>query len=164
MVQIQQWWMLWVRFIYNIKTSDLAKALKLKGKQRTLNITNAISSSVSVTSKLVEFTISSNHHPEKFEVKMAWVVGALNLPSQSVSKAEIQRKWSHLRDVPIDIINKDVSIIIGADLPHLHICHNAISGDQNESVAMLTKLCRVLLGGNGNKSKVSLNHIRSCDY
>ena len=36
-------------------TSDLAKILKQKGKQRQLNITIAISTSVSVTSKLVEF-------------------------------------------------------------------------------------------------------------
>ena len=84
-----------------------------------------------------------------------------NLPSQSVSKAKKQQRWSHLRDVPIDIINKDISILIGADLPHLHICHSVISGGQNEPIAMLTKLGWVLLGGNGDKSKVSLNHIRS---
>ena len=36
-------------------TSDLAKILKQKGKQRQLNITIAISTSVSVTSRLVEF-------------------------------------------------------------------------------------------------------------
>ena len=38
-------------------TSELAKILKLKGKQRKLNITSAISTSVSVTSNLVEFSI-----------------------------------------------------------------------------------------------------------
>ena len=100
-------------------TSDLAKALKLKGKQRTLNIIDATSSLFSVKSKLVEFTISSIHYPEQIEVKNAWVVVALNLPSQSVSKAEIQQRWSHLRDVPTDTIDKYVSILIGANLPHL---------------------------------------------
>ena len=85
----------------------------------------------------------------------------MNLPSQSVSKAEIQQRWSHLRDVPIDIIDKDVSILIGADLPHLYICPTVISIDQNEPTAMLTKLGWVLLGENRNKSEVSLNYIRS---
>ena len=141
-------------------TSELAKILKLKGKQRKLNITSAISTSVSVTSKLVEFSICSSHNPDQIEVKNAWVIDSLNLPLQCISNAEIQRKWSHLRDVPIDVSNTDISNLIGADLPHLHICHDVISGNQNEPIAMLTKLGWVLLGGN-NKTEISLNHITS---
>ena len=70
-------------------------------------------------------------------MKNAWIVDSLNLPSQCISKAEIQREWAHLKDVPIDVINKSISILIGADLPHLHICHIFI--------AILTKLGLVLL-------------------
>ena len=73
-------------------TSDLAKILKLKEKQLKINITNAISTSVSVTSKSVEFSICSIHHPDQIKVKNAWVVHSLNLPSQRISKAEIQQK------------------------------------------------------------------------
>ena len=51
--------------------SELAKTLKLKGKQRNLNITSAISTSVSVASKLVEFSTCSTHHPDQIEVKNA---------------------------------------------------------------------------------------------
>ena len=43
-------------------TSELVKILKLKGEQRKLDITNAKSTSVSVTSKLLEFSIRSTHH------------------------------------------------------------------------------------------------------
>ena len=74
-------------------TSDLAEILKLKGKQRKLNITSAISKSVSVTSNLVEFSICSTHYLDQIEVKNAWAVDSLNLLSQRISKAEIQRKW-----------------------------------------------------------------------
>ena len=94
-------------------------------------------------------------------MKNAWVIDSLNLPSQCISNAEIQRKWSHLKDVPIDIIDKDVSILIGADLPHLHICHDVNSGNQNEPIAILTKLGWVLLGGNNSKAEISLTHITS---
>lgn len=76
--------------------------------------------SVSVISKLVEFRMSSNHHSGQTEVKNAWAVGALNLPAQSVSRVEVQQRWSNLRYVPIDIIGKNVFILIGAGLPHLH--------------------------------------------
>ena len=68
-------------------TSELAKNLKLKGKERKLNITSAISTSVSVTSNFLEFSICSAHHPDQIEVRNTWVV-----PSQRISKAEIQRK------------------------------------------------------------------------
>ena len=66
-------------------TSELAKNLKLKGKERKLNITSAISTSVSVTSKLVEFSICSTHHAGQIEVKNAWVVDSLNLPPQRIA-------------------------------------------------------------------------------
>ena len=140
-------------------TSELAKTLKLKGKQWKLNIASAISTSVSVTSKLVEFSICSTHHPDQIEVKNAWVIDSLNLPSQCISNAEIQRKWSHLKDAPIDVIDKDISILIVADLPHLHICHDVISWNQNEPIAILTKLRWVPLGGNNNKTEISLYNI-----
>ena len=51
--------------------SELAKALKLEGKQRKLNIASAISTPVSVTSNLVEFSICSTHHPDQIELKNA---------------------------------------------------------------------------------------------
>ena len=110
---------------------------------------------------MVKFSICSTLHPDQIKVKNAWVIGNLNLSSQSISKAEIQRKWSHIKDVPIDVTDKDVSILIGADLPHLHTSHDVISGNQNEPIAMLTKLGWVLLGGNNNKTEISLNHITS---
>ena len=67
-------------------TSELTKTLKLKGKQRKLNITSAISTSVSVTSKLIEFSICSTPPPDQIELKNAWVVDSLNLPSQLYQK------------------------------------------------------------------------------
>ena len=108
---------------------------------------------------MVKFSICSTHHPDQIKVKNAWVIDSLNLSSQRISKAEIQRKWSHIKDVPIDVTDKEVSILIGANLPHLHTCHDVISGNQNEPIAMLTKLGWLLLGGNNNKTEISLNHI-----
>ena len=63
-------------------------------------------------------------------MKNAWVFDSLNLPLHHISKAEIQRKRSHLKDVAIDVTDKDISILIGADLSHLHVCHDVISGNQ----------------------------------
>ena len=101
-------------------TSELAKTIKQEGKKQKLNITSALSKSVSVTSKLVEFSICSTHHPDQIEVKNAWVVDSLNRTSQCISKAEIQREWARLKDVPIDVIIKNIYILVGADL-HIFI-------------------------------------------
>ena len=145
-------------------TSELAKILKLKVKQRKLNTTSVMSALVSVTSKLVEFSICSTHHPDQIKVKNTWVVDGLNLPSQRTSKTEIQRKWLHLRDAPTDVADKDISIFIGADLPNLHICHDVISKNQNESAHSCVNKTR--LGAIRRKQQQNRNisqsyHIRS---
>ena len=76
-------------------------------------------------------------------------------------KSRNTTKMVTLTDVLTDVTDKDISILIGVDLPHLQIFHDAISGDQNEPVAMLTKLRWVLLGGNNHKAEISINHITS---
>ena len=39
----------------------------------------------------------------------------------------------------MDVTDKDISILIGADLPCLHICYDVISGNQYEPIAILTE-------------------------
>ena len=99
-------------------TSKLAHQIQLKGEMKGLN---AISNSVTVKSKLFTFSISSRLHPEHLQLHNAWVVDTLNLPHEKVSKQEIQRRWPHLSKIPLDIVNKDVSIPIGADMTQPHI-------------------------------------------
>ena len=108
-------------------TSKLADQLKIKGEKKDLNISNAISKSVKVVSRLVNFSLASNHHPNPIEVRNAWVVDILNLPPQKVSQKEIKKNWPHLSKIPIETSDKDIAIIIGADLPQLHISHDVIS-------------------------------------
>ena len=75
-------------------TSKLAHQLQLKGEMKQLNISNAISKSVAVKSKLVTFSISLRHHPEHLQVHNAWVVDTLNLPPPKISKREIQSQMA----------------------------------------------------------------------
>ena len=139
-------------------TSKLAHQLQLKGEMKQLNISKAISKSIAVRSKLVTFSTSSRHH---LQVHNAWVVDILNLPPQKISKREIQSRWPHLIKIPLDINNKDISILIGAEILQLHINHDAVMGRPSEPVAMLTKLGWVLLEGKTKKDKfnASLNDI-----
>ena len=92
-------------------TTKIADQLQLKGEMRRLNISNTISKSVTVKSKLVNFSISSRHHPEHLQVHNAWVVDTLNLPPQKISKQEIQSRWPYLSKIPLDTVNKDISFL-----------------------------------------------------
>ena len=50
---------------------DIAKILQLKGEQKPLKIQNAFLDSGQLESKLLNFTISSNHHPQKIQIPNA---------------------------------------------------------------------------------------------
>ena len=40
----------------------------------------------------------------------------------------------------------EISLLIGADIPHLHISLDVISGDKNDTIDVLTKLGWVIMG------------------
>lgn len=61
-------------------TSELAKQLNPKGISQKLKISNVISSPKTMLSKLVNFSVLSNHHPETIKTENACVVESLNLP------------------------------------------------------------------------------------
>ena len=64
-----------------------------------------------------------------------------------------------LRDVILDFaITRDISIIIGADMPTLHVGQIIRKGKPNEPIVIKTILHSVLIGG---KSEIYLNYVNS---
>ena len=59
----------------------MAHILNLRGKNKTLEIGNALLNSSSVQSKIVSFSVSSSSHPEKIAIDNAFVVPNLNVRS-----------------------------------------------------------------------------------
>ena len=47
----------------------------------------------------------------------------------------MQSRWSHLSKIPLDIVNKDIYILIGANMPQLHINYDAVMARPNEPIA-----------------------------
>ena len=68
---------------------------------------------------------------------------------------------AHLSEIPFDIVNKDISILIEGDTSQLHIDYDVVMGRSNQSIETLAKLGWVLLGGKTRKGRInaSLNHI-----
>ena len=85
------------------------------------------------------------------------------MPRQKVAPNDIKKRWPHLKDIPLETSNKEISVLIGADLPQLHISYDIRVGENDHPVGMLTKLGWVLLGGKAGKSKtnVKLNHVKT---
>ena len=143
-----------------IITSKLADELQIKGVKKDLNISSAIAEPVTVVSRLVNFYLSSKHHPNQLEVKNAWVDNTLNLPRQKVGPNDIKKRWPHL--IPLETSDKEISVLIRANLPQLHISFDIRVRENDHPVGMLTKLGWVLLGGKADKGKtnVTLNMLK----
>ena len=144
-----------------IITSKLADELQIKGVKEDLNISSAIAEPVTVVSRLANFSLSSKHHPNQLEVKNAWFVDTLNLPQQKVAPNDIKNRWPHLKDIPFETSDKEISVLIGADLPQLHINYDVRVGENDHPVGMLTKLGWVLLGGKADKGKTNVTACKS---
>ena len=80
------------------------------------------------------------------------------MPRFKINKNTIKKEWKHLQDLPIEVDNsKEISILIGADFPHLHLSRSVRIGKETEPIAVLTPLGWVLMGGKGNGDCVNTN-------
>ena len=98
-------------------------------------------------SKLVIFDISSSTHPSKLPISNAWVIDSLDLPRFRINKDTFRNRWTHLQDIEIEVDDtQEISILIGADFPQLHVSQDVRIGKENEPIAILTPLGWVLMG------------------
>ena len=50
-----------------------------------------------------------------------------------INKNTIKKEWRHLQNLPIEVDNsKEISILIGADFPHVHVSRNTRIGKETE--------------------------------
>ena len=83
-----------------------------------------------------------------------------NVTTNIISKSEIQKKFSHLRGIELEIPSTtDVSILIGADMPELLFHLDFRRGELSEPSAVKTKLGWVLFGGKSQTDYVKSNNI-----
>ena len=58
-------------------------------------------------SKLVNFSLSSDQHPDKLQFENVWVVKNLNVKTYKIPNP-IPKQWSHLEDIPFKQIEAEV--------------------------------------------------------
>ena len=131
-------------------SKTLADKINLCGGERSLTITNIMSTKLKIKSKLVNFSVTSNLHAYRIEISNAWVVDNLNLPSYKMTN-----DFPHLRAIDLErTSDKGTSILIGADMPELHLHRDTSIGDKDQPVGLLTTLGWMIVGG---KSKTNLS-------
>ena len=140
---------------------SVSNYLNLNGQEQSIVFTNAINQTSNIKSKLVNFSLSSKLHPSKIKFENVWVVNEHNLMTYK-NKQNFYKKFEHLKDINFDTIRStDVSLLIGGDMPELHLASEIRKGNKNEPIGIRLSLGWVLLGGN-NKRKHVLNSNRIC--
>ena len=71
----------------------------------------------------------------------------------------LKNYYKHLGGIQFTPFDKssEISVLIGADNPMLHMYTNVRVGKENEPVALKTKLVWVIFGGNKNNKPLSVN-------
>ena len=140
-------------------TSDISQKLNLQGKTQQISLCNVLSNKDTFNSKLVDFEISSMTSPTSVHVKNAWIVDSMKLPSQRINTDKLKNYYEHLAGIQFTPFDKssEISVLIGADNPMLHMYTDVRIGKKPEPVALKTKLGWVIFGGNKYNKKLSLN-------
>ena len=113
-------------------SKTLVDKLNLPGKQHHLNLPYVLNHKSTLISKAINFSIYSDIHPEKVQKQNAWVVPHLNLPNYEINADHLENKFSHLKDIDFHFSDAgNVSILIGAGIPELHIYYNVRKRSKN---------------------------------
>ena len=140
-------------------SEEIAYKPKLKREMRNISVSNVMSMENKLPPKLVNFSVSSNSHPDRVNITNAWVAKNLAIQTRKMDPKNIAAKYPYLADIAIDTQTpSQISILIGADQPHLHLYTDVRKRNPNDSVALQTTLGWVIMGGNkGSLNQFSAN-------
>ena len=122
-----------------------------------MNISNAFTNTRKISSKAVNFIITSQTNKcDCFNIDDARVMNKLNIPNNKIDEVVIS-KYEHLHDISLPKPNKgDITVLIGSNHPELLLHREFKIGKPGDPVAVKTKLGWMLMGGRrqlGNRSQ-----------
>ena len=139
---------------------DVPQRLNLKGKQKKLRVTSALSKSHNIDSDTVPFDISSASGPDCTQIS-AWIVHNLKISFNRYDISEIKKIYPHLKDIDFPILkDSDVTLLKGTDHADLLLHRDFRQGQNGEPAAVKTTLNCVLMGGSKSEGEnISCNCI-----
>ena len=97
--------------------------------------------------------------PTSVQVKSAWIVDSMKPLSQLINTDKLTNCYKHFAGIqftPFDK-NSEISVLIGADNPMLHMHTDVRVGKENEPVALKTKLRWLIFGGSKKNETLNVN-------
>ncbi|KAL4007047.1 ATP-binding cassette, subfamily C (CFTR/MRP), member 12 [Sarotherodon galilaeus] len=97
------------------------RRLNLTPEPETLTLRTVPQEVVQLRGDSVSFQVSSPYKPgEKYHIQKAFTADALGLSEHSYPVRILQRRYKHLRDLPLPLVDHvQPLLLIGSDMPHL---------------------------------------------
>lgn len=139
---------------------DIAEKLNLSGVKTTMNLSNVVSKTKKVSSEIVSFNILPEiENCNYFTIDHAIVMNTLNIPHNKIDNV-VKNNYKHLHDISFPTLyQSDVTVLIGADHPELHLHQEFKTGNPGDPVAVKTKLGWMLMGGKRKENNINCNHL-----
>ena len=80
-------------------SEQTAHKLKSMSEMRNISVPNVMSMENKLPSKQVNFSVSSNSHPERVNISNAWVVKILTIQTRRMDTKNITAKYPYLKDI-----------------------------------------------------------------
>ena len=115
----------------------LANKPQLSRITKEIALTNVLSMTNKVPSKLVNLSISSRSHPEALPITNVWVVHNLRFSASLERVSSAKENFDYLNDIPFDLAeSKNIELLISADHPNLHLYTETRSRNHDEPVTL----------------------------
>ena len=119
---------------------DVVQRLNLKGKQKSLRITSALSNPYNIDSATVSFDISSTSVSDCTQIS-AWLVHNLKILFNRYDVSEIKKIHPHLKDIDFPLLkDSDVTLLIGTDHANVLLHRDFRQGQNGDPTAVKTTL------------------------
>ncbi|XP_066920798.1 uncharacterized protein [Clytia hemisphaerica] len=142
-------------------SASLVDRLKLPNINSNLkvSISNVLTKKQTMRSRSVNFLLSSCD--SSVHVEDAWVVESLNIKKKPYNVSKMKKQYQHLRDASLpQPLDKDVEILIGADVPEALLHLKFIKGESSkEPIAVRTLLGWTIFGGKSGSNDGCSNYI-----
>ncbi|XP_066922770.1 uncharacterized protein [Clytia hemisphaerica] len=142
-------------------SASLVDRLKLPNINSNLkvSISNVLTKRQTLRSRSVNFLLSSCD--SSVHVEDAWVVESLNIKMKPYNVSKMKKQYQHLRDASLpQPLDKDVEILIGADVPEALLHLEFIKGESSkEPIAVRTLLGWTIFGGKSGSNDGCSNYI-----
>nr|CAH8842548.1 unnamed protein product [Trichobilharzia regenti] len=137
--------------------SHVARQIGLEGVNTLMQVTSFCGTTSQNSSK-VDFEVESLTGDYKTRVKSAYTVESLPVKRPKTPSNEQMKKWPHLAEIPfLDVECKQVSLLIGTNVPEAHWVLEQRIGKSNQPFASLSVFGWYLLGsGNEYKEATSI--------